>query len=306
MKKKKQITKPKIHGLPLLEKNKIKLMTKIKYTVTINFFIFSIALFGQENIKNKLINSVENHLNYGAAKSGKHSFGIAVSTNRFPLIINGNSSFVSTNSNFKNNFGITTFIHNSIFLDYRYNLSGTIFLESGFKYQNFMRGSEINLSSLGGGTRRTLSSAFSAYVLDFGFGYKVIVGDYWRLFDIHFGANFSIIDGPKRQITTVNDNETQISDSNLDGQSYVFSMSESSEIVNKFALAFYYGIAKDICITKNLFVNLRYNRYFGKNNILSNHVFSYEVPELGIKNSVSGTIDTSGKMYTVGIRWVFN
>ena len=282
-------------------------MINIKYTITIGLLIFGKLVIGQDNFKNRIINATEQHLKKGVVNKGKHSLGIAVSINRFPLFVDENSSFVSAFTGFRNYSKNTTFINNSIFLDYRYNLRKTIFLEGGFKYQNFLSGKDINITSIGlNALVKSQFTAFSAYELDFGVGYKIIVDNSWRLFDVHFGANFAMVDGPKRQLNTLTDNELEISGSNLNGQFLVFSLSESSEIINKFVFAGYYGIAKDICITKNLFINLRYNRYFGKNNIFSKHVFTYEIPQLGIKNSVNGSIKSSGKMYTIGIRWVFN
>lgn len=287
----------------LLDKTIMQRITK-RIILTLIYFSFCNFLDAQENKKSDFFSKLESHFKQGIVEKNRHSIGFSIATNYFPLTISPTSSVIKTTPNFKFFPRHNSFFLKSAYFDYGFHLAKNIFVECGIGYVNNYSSATIDLSSFGQTNEFSYYvSAFNTYSLDLGAGYKVVVKNKVRLFDLRFGMHLSILDG---QLRSFNPTELTSIFSNSSGQQLSFTMTESDNIVKNIAVGTYLGVSKDISLTKNLFLNLRYNKYFGKNMILSRHVFSYQIPDLNIDNSVDGAISSAGQMYSLGLHWVFN
>jgi len=147
------------------------------------------------------------------------------------------------------------------------------------------------------------SSAYALYSFDLGTGYKIVVNNNLRLFDVHLGLSLNVVAHNKKGVNEFTSFSINYRDK-LGSQKKMF-LSQYTIIEKKAVLAYYIGLSKDIRITNNLYLTTRYHNYFGRKSTISKHTFKYQLPDFGIDNEVTAKITAKGKMYTFGLKWIF-
>lgn len=278
-------------------------MTKIiLISLLVSFLLFPISGSTQEKSSPKIKIGLNNWFDKSSIKPNEHIFSILASNNQYPLILLGPSVFLQ--QNFTRPFAFTKrYMIDAAYLNYEYTLKHNFFVEGGFKYLKYVTGFKSNFWIINkAGPYYYSESLYSTLSFDFGSGYRIIVNDNIRLFDFHAGISIGITNN---KIGT--GRISYLNNTYIDAMNNIGILEYYSEgiITNRFNLGYYIGISKDIRVTNNLYFTARYNNHFGENSIVSKHIINYSLSTLGIVNSVPAKLTAKGKMYAIGLRWIF-
>lgn len=275
----------------------------MKKNTIISFVIF--ALFystmglSQEKPNSKLKLAIKKYTSSTDFQINKHVFSVLASNNQYPLILKDPSAFLQ--QNFTRGIDRYTVL-DAVYLNYQYSLKHQFFSEFGFKYLKYFDGYRANPWLIQSGTTGFTQSVFSTLSFDFGFGYRIIVNNNLRLLDLHVGFTLAFTDSKVGSGRTEYYSGTYTDGMGNVGTNEIF---YQYSITNRFSSGLYIGISKDVRLTENLYLTARYNNHFGRNSIISEHVFNYSLSTVGIVNEVKGNLTAKGQMYAVGLKWVF-
>lgn len=195
-------------------------------------------------------------------------------------------------------------------VQYQFSLKNNFKLESTARLVSNFSNTPYNINSFTGRyqTLYMQTSIFKSLSLDLGLRYDIIINNSIRLFNINFGGyltnNLSYSSSKTSNVINVHQSKRQFLSNN--GDLYTLNLSESYTLVKRSVLGVYIGVSKDISLTKNLFITLQFNNYFGTKNVLTRHTINYDIPEINLKNSTIGSIDGGGQTYSLGLRWVLD
>ncbi|MFD1553640.1 hypothetical protein DNU06_17145 [Putridiphycobacter roseus] len=278
------------------------MLKNLRAILLIFIFLNTSNIYGQNNNFKKIETSINKYFEKAAIMPNKHILSILPSVNQYPIIFQ--SPPVLFEKDHKRNLvgGIVNIV-DAFYFNYEYTLNHNIFVEAGFKYLNYYTSYGTNDWLIQSGHRGTSTSAYSTYSFDFGGGYRVVMKNNLRLFDVHIGFSTAFTDN---KVGT--GEESYLNEPYQDGMGNIGTLEIYSNytITKRFNLGFYIGLSKDIRVTDNLYLTARYNNSFGQNNTFSEHTFAYSLSTYGIVNEVKGNLTTKGQMYAIGLRWVFN
>lgn len=230
----------------------------------------------------------------------RHIFSLIVTNNQYPLILRNQSALLQ--QNFTRGFDTFTLL-DALYINYQYSLNRNFFIESGFKYFKYYYGYEANQWIVKYGRTSAFASLYSALSFDLGSGYRIVVNNNLRLFDVHAGVSIGITDNPVGSGDSFNNSSEYTDEMGNEG---IFEINSSYSITNRVNFGAYFGLSKDIRITDNLYLTVRYHRHFGQSSEISEHTINYSLSTLNIQNEVRANLTAKGEMYGVGLRWVFD
>lgn len=273
------------------------------YILVLIYIVFNtfIGLTQEKNsTKNKF--SFDNWFEKSSIQPKKHILSILVSNNQYPLILQGPSTFLEQNLTQGFRIGNRPLI-DAVYLNYQYSLKHHFFVETGFKYIKHYIGYKANRWFVNSaGTLKEIHSTYSTLSFDIGTGYRIIVNNNLRLFDVHTGVSLGFTDNKIGAGSNLSSSSTYIDAMGNVGTVELFAQ---QIITNRFNLGFYLGLSKDIRVTDNLYLTARYNNHFGKKSVISESTIYYSLSTVGIVNVVKANTTAKGKMYAVGLRWIF-
>lgn len=230
----------------------------------------------------------------------RHIFSLIASNNQYPLILRNPSGLLQ--QNFTRGFDSFTLL-DALYINYQYTLNDNFFVETGFKYLKYNYGYETNNWMVKYGQTSAFASLYSTFSFDFGSGYRVVVNNNLRLFDVHAGVSIGITDNPVGSGGSFNASSEYTDGMGSEG---IFEINSSYSITNRINFGTYFVLSKDIRITDNLYLTARYHRHFGQRSEISEHTINYSLSTLNIQNEVRANLTAKGEMYGVGLRWVFD
>ena len=236
-------------------------------------------------------------------KPGTHILGFSVSNNQHPLILHDPSVLLKAEHSEPINKYLI-FLINGWSLNYQYSFPENFFVEGNLKYMR--HGTPIKLNDWVvkyAGLRNFYESNFSTISLDIGGGYRFVGKNNLRFFDVHAGFSIGMTDNPVGNGGGYSEAAPYV-DGN--GNKDILSIGYIYRISSRMYYGFYLGISKDIRITENLYLTARYHYQFGKKSTITEHLISYDIPSLGIKETVRGSITGKGEMLSLGLKWYFD
>lgn len=270
---------------------------KFALFLTLHFLLLS-NYMSQEQI-DSVIQTVGNDFKQISANENRHVVGFSVSNNQNPLILQNPSALLTPF--YTRGFDVFTLV-DALYLNYQYNTKKNIFLEVGAKYLKYYFGFETNEWLIENGIRSSFESLYSTFSFDLGMGHSFKTKRNRDLINLHAGLNLGITDN--KVGSTGMSNEQSIYTDAM-GNEGLFSIQSSYVITNRTRVTIYTGFSKDIKITDNLFLTLRYNRTFGRRMTFSEHNINYSLSTFNIQNQVKANLSVKGQMYAIGIRWFF-
>lgn len=236
-------------------------------------------------------------------KQGTHILSFYAVNNQYPLIIKDPSLLLSKeiSKGFPRSFGRSLGgTVDALYINYQYTLPKNFFVESGFQYLKYWTNFRTDewVSEMFDNV-----SGFSTFSFSLGGGYRFIGENNLRFFDIHTGFTLGVTDN---KIGSGQSHSYVWFYQDGNGNAGVMNYSWQYRITSRYSLGFYLGISKDIRINENLYVSARYHYQFGKNSELTEHIINYDLPTIGINNSVRASVTAKGQMFGLGLRWLFD
>lgn len=254
----------------------------------------------QEIDGTKIKNYLNNWLTNSTIAPNKHIFSLLPSSNKYPLILQTPSAFLQQNHTRKD-YNLLQRV-DALYINYEYTLKNNFFVDCGFKYLKYWTGYTGNLGLMSAGYISESLSVYSTYSFDVGTGYKIIVNDNIKLLNVHTGFSLGITNN---KIGNYGGNYSISSYLDGMGNPGEFAITSSYAIKNRTNLGFYLGLSKDFRVTENLYLSARFHNHFGEKSIISEHKINYSLSTYGIVEEVRANLTAKGKMYAVGLRWVF-
>lgn len=276
----------------------IKLLKNLFFVIPTLVFNLAISQENKPTYKFKHITSKFEHKPI-AAKS--HLISLSASHNLYPFIVGSPSLLMNGDL-------ITRTTHrlgliDALYINYQYTLNPNWYIETGFKYLKHYHGYNGNIYHfINGGTINDLISIYSTFSFDFGCGYRIITKNNFRLFDLHAGISVGFVDNKVGSGGTFSSSSSY---TDWAGNTGVLNFSSSYIITNRINMGSYIGVSKDIRITENLFLTARFHNHFGKNRSFSQHTINYSLTTIGVTNEAYGRITSKGRMYALGLKWLF-
>lgn len=267
----------------------------------ISFLVISKA-FSQENNQVYKFKHIISKFEHKPIAAKKHLLSFSASHNLYPLILETPSILMDGDL-------ITRTTHrvgliDALYINYQYTVNPSMYLETGFKYIKHYHGYNGNIYHfINGGIINDLFSIYSTLSFDFGCGYRIITNNNFRLFDLHAGISLGMVDNKVGSGGTFSPPPSIYTDRN--GNTGVLNFSSSYIITNRTNLGSYIGVSKDIRITENLYITARFHNHFGKNRSFSQHTINYSLSTIGVENEAYGRITSKGRMYALGLKWLF-
>lgn len=265
------------------------------------FLLGSNSIFSQQNdvpYKVEKENKIQERAKKRLIKPSTHILTIAVSNNRFPVILNSPSILLPSEM-VSRIYEPSTGLVNSAFFNYEYSLPKNFFVEASFQYLRRWTYFKTNESIV---RHHYYMSGFSTFSTSFGSGYRFVGANNLRFFDVHFGFTVGITDNPLGYGQALTNTFEYIDNNGNQAQLYY---SWEYRIKSRFSLGFYLGISKDIRITKNLYATFKYHYQFGKWSKITDHTIGYSISNLNINETVKASITEKGQMFALGLRWFF-
>jgi hypothetical protein len=278
---------------------KTKLVT---FCICISSMILNNKLWSQENLIDKnLVKSIHQSLIklQGNIKPQTHILTIALANNQYPLIIKDPSVLLAKEIKSEMNEPNYKLV-SALNINYQFSILKNYFLESSFnslRQWTYFKTNEWIVDMY------QHVSGFSVYCFSFGGGIRIVGENKFRFFDIHSGLTIGITDNPKGKGQSFSSSfYYQDGNENIGLLSY----SWQYQIISRVSYGFYIGLSKDIRITDNLFATFKYQNQFGKRHEFTNHTITYNIPTLGISETVRASNTLKGQMMCLGLRWVFS
>ncbi|RFC55670.1 hypothetical protein [Brumimicrobium aurantiacum] len=241
---------------------------------------------------------IQERTNKRYIEPGTHILTLALSNNRYPLIIKDPSALLDSEI-------ITEFsnparkLADALYINYQYSLPKNFFVEAGFKYLKHWTYFKTNDWAI---SMETDISSFSTLSFSLGSGYRFVGENNLRFFDVHAGVTLGITDNP---VGNGGSFSRSFEYTDYNGNTGMFSYNLQYQITSRYSLGFYLGLSKDIRVTKNLYLTARYHYQFGENSELTGHTISYSLPTLGLYDTVKASNTAKGQMLALGLRWMF-
>lgn len=249
----------------------------------------------------KIKTALNNWFDKSAISHNKHILSILASKNQYPMIFSGSSVLLDRTPTTIFPFSTPQLV-DAVYINYQYSLKHNFFVEGGFKYFRYVVGYKANDWLIHRGFSQSFHTTYGAISFDMGSGYRIVVNDNLKLFDIHTGFSIGIADNKEGLKGTTYGYSAYVDANNTMG---MFEYTIQENITNRFSLGYYIGISKDIRITEHLYLSARFHNYFGKNSVISNYTMNYSLSTLEITNSVRAKLTAKGRMYALGLRWIF-
>jgi len=278
-----------------------------------NYFklLFVLAFCGNDSFCQEFVTKTSSDFNAKTAlkskkrkiNQGKHIISFYGVNNQYPLIIKDPSLLLADeiykgfSPSFGRGLGATV---DALYINYQYTLPKNFFVESGFQYLKYW--TNFRTDKWIAGFNDNLSG-FSTLSFSIGSGFRFVGENNLRFFDVHAGFTLGITDNKIGSGQSFS-NSFPYQDGN--GNIGVMNYAWQYRIISRHSFGFYFGFSKDIRITKNLYVTARYHYQFGKNSELTEHIINYNLPTLGINNTVRASVTAKGQMFGVGLRWFFD
>jgi len=265
------------------------------------FFFMSHDGISQEINSKYSTKKIVSKFRYKPIDSKKHLLSLSASHNLYPvgvapsLLMEGEYITKTTSR-----LGLI----DALYINHQFTLNQKLHLETGFKYVKHYHGYQGNLYHfINGGRFGEMMSIYSTFFFDFGGAYRVITNNNFRLFDLHAGISIGIAD---KKAGTTGSFSTTRTYTDWDGNSGILNFSSSYVITNRMNFGWYVGVSKDIRITENLYLTGRFHNYFGKSRSFSHHTINYSLSTIGVQSETYGNITSKGRMYSLGLKWLFN
>ena len=218
---------------------------------------------------------------------------------RSPIIFNSPSLVLVNNTTLPfRSFGA----FNELYVNYNLKLKNNLFFEGGLRYTTMFHGYTVNEWLVGvQGSSKEYVSIYGQFVFNMGAGYKMNINQKRNIFDVQAGLIVGFTDQQKGvggQIFGV------FPYTDATNNSGTLAIVSNYRIQNAGFWGLYYGISKEVKVTKNLYASAMYNFQLGLSTI-SEHTFQYEVSGLGIENSVKGVITARSRILGLGLKWHF-
>lgn len=281
-------------------------------TKTMHFIFFLSLIYGfnysSQAQNNKIANyfsdlKIQERAEKRYIQPGKHIISLLPSNNQYPLILEKSDVFIKDESTRGLLTRHATKI-DALYLNYEFTLPENFFVASGFKYLRQWTYLQANRAVIqNGGFNYDHVSSFATLSFNVGAGYRFVGKNNLRFFDVHAGLSIGFTDNPIGSGGYYYNSKPY---EDINGNQGVMNYGWSYQISSRYYYGFYLGISKDIRITKNLYLTARYHYQFGKNSKLTEHLIHYELPTLGINNTVRASNTAKGQMFALGLRWLFD